>query len=147
MSALNVRHTGIVVNDLESCVAFWTELMGFTIQSRADEHGPHIDGVMEEADVKVTTVKMTAADNSMIELLKFTSKTVEEQWNGGPFTTGITHIALTVSNLDETYQKLKKHGVRFHAPPQLTPNGYAKMTYCRGPEGLILELVEVCDNG
>ena len=60
-----------------------------------------------------------------------------------PHSTGLTHISLTVDDLDVTHQKLAAAGVVFFAPPQRSPDGYAKVTYGRGPEGVLLELVEV----
>ena len=52
-------------------------------------------------------------------------------------------LALGVDDLDSVCQRLSTAGVTFHAPPQLSPDGYAKVTYGRGPEGVLLELVEV----
>ena len=49
----------------------------------------------------------------------------------------------TVEDLEKTFEVLSKNGVHFNAPPQHSPDGYAKVTFCRGPENLFLELVEV----
>ena len=38
---------------------------------------------------------------------------------------------------------LLKNNVKFTAPPQLTPDGYAKVTFCEDPDGTPIELVEV----
>jgi len=140
---LAVRHTGIVVDNLELCLDFWCNQLGFVVRTRMDEAGPHIDAIMELHDVRVTTVKMAAADGSLVELLKFHSHPDKPAWTGGPTTTGPTHVALTVSDLDELYVRLQGAGARFHAPPQYSPDGKAKFTYCLGPENLLLELVEV----
>jgi hypothetical protein len=52
----------------------------------------------------------------------------------------------TVEDLEKTFEVLSKNGVHFNAPPQHSPDGYAKVTFCRGPENLFLELVEVIKN-
>ena len=140
---LAIRHTGIVVNNLDLCLDFWCRHLGFEVKIRMDEAGPHIDAIMERDDVRVTTVKIAAADGSLIELLKFHSHPDTAEWSGSPTTTGPTHVALTVANLEELHSSLKNAGVRFHAPPQVSHNGRAKFTYCRGPENLLLELVEM----
>jgi len=64
-------------------------------------------------------------------------------WQGALNSTGFTHIALAVEDLDVAYQRLTEAGVIFNAPPQLSPEGYAKVTYGRAPEGVLLELVEL----
>jgi hypothetical protein len=107
-----------------------------------DESGPHIDVMMGLKDVRVTTVKMTAPEGGMIELLYFKSHPDQKRWLGKPYSTGFTHIAMTVVNLDETYKKLGVAGVVFPAPPQYSPDGKVKVIYCKGPEGVLLELVE-----
>ncbi len=138
-----IRHTGLVVADLEGALGFWCDLLGFRVVKRMDESGPHIDAMMGLKDVLVTTVKLATPDGNLIELLHFHSHPNQPAWAGTPHSTGFTHIALTVDDLDAVCQKLAEAGVTFNAPPQLSPDGYAKVTYGRGPEGVLLELVEV----
>lgn len=140
---INIRHTGLVVADLDSALNFWRDLLGFSIDKQMDESGPHIDAMMGLKDVKVTTTKMSAPNGGVIELLHFKSHPDAHVWRGKPYTTGFTHVALSVTNLDECYRKLSDAGCTFPAPPQHSPDGAVKVIYCRGPEGVFLELVEV----
>ena len=141
----NIRHTGIVVADLDAALHFWCDLLGFRVMKRMDESGGYIDAMMGLENVRVTTVKLAAPDGNLVELLNFHSHPGEKTWKVSPCSTGLTHIALTVDNLDEAYRRLSVAGITFKAPPQKSPDGYAKVTYCCGPEGLLLELVEVCE--
>lgn len=138
-----IRHTGLVVADLEGALRFWRDLLGFKVEKQMDESGPHIDAMMGLKDVRVTTVKMTAPEGGMIELLHFQSHPDKPAWLGKPYSTGFTHIAMTVVNLDVAYKKLADAGAVFPAPPQHSPDGIVKVIYCRGPEGVLLELVEM----
>jgi catechol 2,3-dioxygenase-like lactoylglutathione lyase family enzyme len=138
-----IRHTGLVVANLSDALKFWCDVLGFKISKQMDEFGPHIDAMMGLSGVRVTTVKLVAPDNNLIELLYFQSHPDKPNWGGHPFSTGFTHIALTVENLDETCAELSAVGVTFAAAPQYSPDGYAKVTYARGPEGVLLELVEI----
>lgn len=138
----NIRHTGIVVNDLDASLYFYKELLGLKIIKQMDESGSHIDHVLGLQAVKVTTVKMVVPDGQMIELLKYHSHE-SEQTAHRIYDTGLTHIAFTVDDLDSEYDRLKGEGILFNAPPQLSPDGYAKITFCRAPEGTFIELVEV----
>ncbi len=138
-----VRHTGLVVADLEQALHFWCDVLGFTVAKKMEESGPHIDAMMGLSDVRLTTAKLAAPDGNLVELLHFHSHPDRSAWQGMPFSTGFTHIALTVDDLDAACRKLGNAGVSFAAPSQYSPDGYAKVTYGRGPEGVLLELVEV----
>lgn len=138
-----IRHTGLVVADLEVALRFWRDLLGFTVSRQMDESGPHIDAMMGLQDVRVTTVKLIAPQGGMIELLYFHSHPDKPAWTGTPHSTGFTHVAMTVANIDALCTKLQAEGVTFFAPPQHSPDGKVKVTYCRGPEGVLLELVEI----
>lgn len=140
---IEIRHTGLVVADLDRALAFWRDLLGFRVVKRMDESGPHIDAMMGLEDVLVTTVKLAAPDGKLLELLHFKSHPDRPVWEGKPYSTGFTHIALTVTDLDAAWPKLMAGGVTFFAPPQRSPDGNVKVIYCQGPEGVLLELVEV----
>lgn len=138
-----IRHTGLVVTDMARALHFWCDLLGFRLVRQMDEAGPHIDAMMGLRDVRVTTAKLAAPDGNLIELLCFHSHPDQARWHGTPYSTGFTHIALAVDDLDQLVLKLTKEGVSFPAPPQRSPDGYAKVIYAQGPEGVLLEFVEV----
>lgn len=137
-----IRHTGLVVADLDAALRFWRDLLGFTVTRQMDESGPHIDAMMGLKDVRLTTSKLTAPEGGMIELLYFRSHPDKPTWVGTPYSTGLTHVALTVSSMNEAHEKLTAAGVRFKAAPQYSPDGAVKVIYCEAPDGVLLELVE-----
>ena len=137
-----IRHVGLVVADLEKSLKFWCETMGFVVSRQMEESGPHIDAMMGLKDVRVTTAKLAAPDGNLLELLCFHSHPDKQRWEGRPYS-GFTHIALTVKDLKETLHRLKLVGTSVPAEPQLSPDGQVKVIYASGPEGVLLELVEV----
>ena len=138
-----IRHTGLVVADLDRALRFWRDLLGLQVVDRQEEAGPHLDAMMGLKDVRVTTVKLAAPHGSLIELLNFHSHLDQPAWTGTPYSTGFTHLALQVDDVAAVCHKLAEAGVTFNAPPQRSPDGRVDVTYCRGPEGVLLELVEV----
>ena len=138
-----IRHTGLVVADLDRALHFWCDVLGFRIERQMDESGPHIDAMMGLQGVRVTTAKLAAPDGNLLELLYFQSHPDKPSWKGEPYSTGFTHIALTVENLDELLQRMKAAGAAVPAEPQFSPDGRVKVIYAKGPEGVLLELVEV----
>jgi len=138
----DIRHTGIVVADLEASLYFYRNLLGFQIAKQLDEAGDYIDNISSLNNVQVKTVKMSSPFGQMIELLKYYSHPTEQKTRQ-ICDIGISHIAFTVDNLDVEYERLRDKGVKFNSSPQLSPDGYAKVTFCRAPEGTLIELVEV----
>ncbi|MBU2044101.1 MAG: VOC family protein [Candidatus Omnitrophica bacterium] len=138
----NIRHTGIVVKNLEKSLAFYRDLLGFKVERQMEEKGGYIDKVLALEGVSVTTVKMKAPDGEMIELLEYHSHLQEIEVDQIT-DIGIRHVAFTVDNLDSEYQRLKDAGIFFNSRPEVSPDGYAKVAFCRAPEGTFIELVEV----
>lgn len=93
-------------------------------------------------NVKVTTVKLTSTSRQMIELLKHHPHPAEQKTRE-ICEMRISHIAFTVDDLNIEYKRLKSKGIQFNSPPQLSPDGYAKVTFYRVPERTLIELVEV----
>ncbi len=137
-----IRHTGIVVKDLAKMLNFYRDVLGFKVKKEMSESGEFTDKILGLRGVKLTTVKMNADDGNLIELLCFGSNA------GVPVKKGLedygySHMAFTVENLDREYSRLKVLGVEFNSSPQVSPDNYAKVVFCRDPEGNFLELVEV----
>ncbi|CAN1513791.1 GloA Lactoylglutathione lyase and related lyases [Methylophilaceae bacterium] len=137
-----IRHTGLVVANLKDAIFFWQDILGFRLEKQMEESGPHIDAMMGLKDVHLTTLKMIAPEGGMVELLHFHSHPDKPEWLGKPFSTGFTHIALTVVDLEDSYKKLITAGVKFPGLPQYSKDGSVKVIYCKGPEGVLIELVE-----
>ncbi len=137
----SIRHTGIVVKNLAESLSFYRDLLGLKIAKKMEESGDYIDNMSALKGVAVTTIKLDAPDGQLIELLHFSSHPLQHQPREF-HDIGIAHIAFSVNNLDETYRLLTESGVPFNAPPQRSPDGYAKVTFCQAPEGTFIELVE-----
>ena len=143
MTITNIRHTGIVVTDLDASLRFYRDLLGFKEVKRLEESGSYIDRALALVGANITTVKLAAPDGNLIELLYFRTHPRPRPATPESCRIGITHMAFTVGNLDQAYATLSTAGVLFNAPPQHSPDGYAKVTFCRDPDGTLIELVEV----
>ena len=133
---------GIVVDDLEKNRDFWINTMGFKLHIEALEESPYIDELLDIKDPALKTVKLIDLKGFIIELLKFENYQVGNSWSGDLKTTGLTHIALTVDNLDELIEGLIKNNYQTVSDIKVSPNGKVKVVFVKGPEGLMLELVE-----
>jgi len=138
----NIRHTGIVVTDLEKSKIFYCNLLGFQIKKEVEECGKFINNLLDLTDVLVTTCKMTLENGDMVELLYYKSHPEKPKEERRITEIGCSHIALTVKNLDEVYDRLLLSGVEFNNPPHYSPDNKAKVTFCKDPDGTFIELVE-----
>ena len=136
------RHVGIVVKDLAKTKDFWTNLIGFKLHIDAKEISPYIDELLGIANPELRTVKLIDENGFIIELLEFTNYPANDSWEGNLATTGLTHIALTVSDLESLTTKLKENNYKFISEIKKSPNGAVNVVFVKGPEGLMLELVE-----
>jgi catechol 2,3-dioxygenase-like lactoylglutathione lyase family enzyme len=137
-----LRHIGLVVYDLPHAIHIWRDILGFRIIKTDLEHGQSIDAIMGLNNVVVTTVKLQDPRGNLLELLHFHSHSDTPHWQGRPYSTGFTHVALTVQDIDSVLTLLVSEGFVVAASPQSSPDGRVRFTYAHSPEGVILELVE-----
>jgi len=139
---LGVRHTGIVVQDIEKSIYFWTSILNFKIVSDNLETGIFIEHLLNMPNVKVRTVKMVASDDSMIELLWFPNHHDGELWKGSFTSTGLTHVALNVKHISEIIDKSSKLKYKTINSPNRSLENNVTVVFIVGPEGLLIELVQ-----
>lgn len=137
----NIRHTGIVVSNLDKALYFYRDILGLEIRREMIESGKYIDNLSGLKEVRVKTVKMSADNGNLIELLYYGSHP-RKSINRDVCDIGYSHIAFTVESLDYEYKRLREKGVKFNCAPQISPDGKAKVVFCRDPEGNFIELVE-----
>ncbi len=146
MIASRVRHTGLVVRNLEKSLAFYRDILGLEVYKRHLEKGDYIDRLVGIKNVVVEWVKLAAPEGGLIELVEYRShpdpsaKGARENIPSNRVGSG--HVALTIKNLDAVYKELKKRGHDCNSEPLIAPSGKVKILYCHDPDGIILELIE-----
>ena len=146
MKVKNIRHSGIVVSDMERSVRFYCSLLGLKIVKDCTDKGQYIDTVLGMQNVDLRMVKCVTENGGMIELLEYLAPKKKEgvivpeiRLNN----IGGTHVAFSVENIDEEYATLVKAGIKFVSKPVISSDGYAKVAFCRDPDGFYIELVQV----
>lgn len=135
-----LRHVGITIRDPET-INFYRDVLGLKIKKEMLETGNFIDNLSALKNVRVKTIKMSADDGSLVEILYYESHQREPMIKD-ICDTGCSHIAFTVENIDQEYKKLRDKGIRFNCIPQISRDGKVKVAFCRDPEGNLIELVE-----
>jgi catechol 2,3-dioxygenase-like lactoylglutathione lyase family enzyme len=143
MTITNIRHIGIVVSDMQKELEFYRDLLGMTVWWEDRDESQIVRQVTGVPEANIWMVKLKAEDGVSIELLKYLSHPQSLPEPKKSFDAGCNHVALQVDDIEALYKKLLSAGIRFHTPPVTSSDGAAKVTYCRDPEGVIIELVEL----
>lgn len=139
---LKLRHTGIVVRDLNRAVEFYVGL-GFRTWTREIEEGPFLENVVGLEGARVEIAKLEAPCGALLELLQYHSHPERQEIRTQPSNQlGCSHIALTVGSVHEVLQFVQNRGGSLVNQPVKNPNGTVLVAYCHDPEGNLFELVE-----
>jgi len=137
-----IRHIGIVVKDMDLMTRFYSDNFGFTSSQIQEESGLFVSTILGHKNIRVTTHKLVDKKKQCLELLFFPDMPQKNINKRMLFDMGLTHIALTVSNLDTVHRKLTALGISFVSSIQYAPKNKVKVVFCEDPEGNYLELVE-----
>ena len=90
----------------------------------------------------MTTVKLGYNKKIFLELLYFKGLKQKNR-DTKIFSNGLTHFSITVKNLDKLYVALKKNNIKFLSKPTMSYDNKVKLVFCKSPENIFIELVEV----
>ncbi len=138
------RHTGLVVEDIDTSLGFYQGVLGLKMFKRAFEDDPdYIEELVGIHGVKLEYAKLHVPGGTLLELLQYHSHPQQNLRKPYPSNRhGCSHIAFTVENIDILYSKLVEAGIRCNSQPLCSPDGRVKVLYAHDPDGIILELVE-----
>jgi catechol 2,3-dioxygenase-like lactoylglutathione lyase family enzyme len=138
------NHVGVVVDDLETVVAFFLHL-GFEREGGALVEGESVDKINGLNGVRAELVMVRTPDGSgKLELVKYHAPADDEGVHPSPANRlGFRHIAIEVDEIDTIVGRLRDKG--FDTVGEVRDLGETyRLCYVRGPEGLIVELAQVC---
>lgn len=142
---LRKRHTGLVVNNIKKSIAFYKGL-GLSVQHHEIEEGEFISHVVGIHDAIIETAKLKLLDGSLIELLQYISHPSQQNLISYPSNQhGCSHIAFTVSNIEQACKLVIKLGGSIVNSPIISTNGLVKVAYAHDIDGILMEIVEEID--
>lgn len=142
MSALHLDHIGVVVDDLDSVVAFFLAL-GFEREDGGLVEGEWVDKIVGLDGIRAEMVFVRTPDGSgTLELVKFHAPADTEGAHPWPANRlGFRHICFQVKDIDTLVIRLRDRGYDTVGEVREYEDIY-RLCYVRGPEGLIVELAE-----
>ncbi len=142
MTRLRMDNVGIVVESLETAIAFFTEL-GLTLEGRAMVEGEWAGRVTGLGDQRVEIAMMVTPDgHSRLELSRFIAPPVIADHRNAPVNAlGYLRVMFAVDDIDATLARLRTHGAQLVGDVVQYEDAY-RLCYIRGPEGLLIGLAE-----
>lgn len=142
MTVKRMDNVGIVVEDLDAAIEFFTEL-GLELEGRAPIAGEWADGVTGLSDMRVEIAMLRTPDgHSRLELSRFLAPPVVADHRKAPVNAlGYLRVMFAVENLDDTLARLSKRGATVVGEVVQYLDMY-RLCYIRGPEGILIGLAE-----
>ena len=140
---IRARHTGLNVTSLADSLKFYVETLGLEIDKLYSEPpGPYIDTLTGITGTVQHWAKVRTHGGYLLELVQWVEPKLGDApppvYNGR----GVNHLCFQVDNVDGYLARLSDRGYRCR-PIQLDPPGKVKNFVTFGPDGEIVELVEV----
>lgn len=142
MTVKRMDNMGIVVEDLDAAVEFFTAL-GLELEGRADIEGDWAEGVTGLRDMRVQVAMMRTPDgHSRLELSRFLSPPVAADHRNAPVNVlGYLRVMFAVEDLDATLDRLRPLGAEVVDRVVQYRDAY-RLCYIRGPEGILIGLAQ-----
>ncbi len=148
---MEIRHTGIYVDDIETMEKFYIHVFDMhIICSQEPDEGELFDELLGTQSAKILTSKLVTpygkkqGQGDMIELVKVVSemdslpRLSKDRKISVP---GMMHIALGIYDMDDTLSRIITSGGEQKTKVTIMKNGN-KCCFCVDPEGNWLELIQ-----
>ena len=114
---MKVKYATIIVKDMDESIKFYTEVMGFEIDS---QHNP-LPGA--------TITLLKGEGDAMIELIENTQ-----------YETGLYSVGMDVEDINKTVKKLKSKGAKITMEP--IPITVGNLAFLEDPNGVRIALIQ-----
>ena len=143
MAIQRMDNVGIVVDDLDAAVAFFTEL-GMELEGRMSIEGRWAEKVVGLDGMRSEIAMMRIPDApGRLELAKYHNPkpVIPMQAGAPPNTLGLHRVMFAVDDIEDTLARLRPHGAELVGEVSRYEDSYL-LCYLRGPSGIIVGLAE-----
>ncbi len=142
MTVMRMDNVGIVVENLDTAVAFFTEL-GLVLEGRMPIEGEWAGRVTGVHGQRVEVAMMRTPDgHSRIELSRFDAPAIASDHRKAPVNSlGYLRVMFAVDDIDDTLDRLRRLGATV-VDEVVTYQDIYRLCYIRGPEGILIGLAQ-----
>ena len=138
---IKLENVGIAVRDIEATIAFFTDL-GLTVVGRDTVSGEWTDtAVGLDGNHANIAMLQTPDGNGHLELFEYIHPDAIETEPTRPNEIGMHRVAFSVDDIDDALEIAARHGCHPLRGVATYQDVY-KLTYVRGPSGIIVMLAE-----
>jgi glyoxylase I family protein len=138
---IKLENVGIAVRDIEAAIAFFTDL-GLTVVGRDTIRGEWADTAVDLDDNHAHIAMLQTPDGQgRLELFEYIHPDAIETEPTRPNEIGMHRVAFSVDDIDEALEIAARHGCRPLRGVATYEDTY-KLTYVRGPSGIIVMLAQ-----
>jgi catechol 2,3-dioxygenase-like lactoylglutathione lyase family enzyme len=143
MTIRRFSHVGVCVSDLDRSLAFYRDGLGFRERKRLEISGEVTDTLLGLREVGLQAIFLER-DGVRLELLHYASPGHRGAGEPRPMNAlGLTHLSLTVDDLDAAIGALERAGARvLRATRVRNPELGARAIFVTDPDGTRIELIE-----
>lgn len=139
--AIRLENVGIAVRDIEAAISFFTDL-GLTVLGRDTVSGEWTDtAVGLDGNHARIAMLQTPDGQGRLELFEYIHPEAIETDPTLPNEIGMHRVAFKVDDIDEALEAAARHGCRPLRGVATYEDVY-KLTYLRGPSGILVMLAE-----
>ncbi|MGV1008356.1 MAG: VOC family protein [Dermatophilaceae bacterium] len=138
---ITLDNVGIAVRDLDATIAFFTDL-GLSVLGRAEVSGEWADTAvgLDGNHAKIAMLQ-TPDGHGRLELFEYIHPDAIETQPTRPNEIGMHRVAFSVDDIDEALEVAARHGC--HPLRGVATYGDVyKLTYVRGPSGILVMLAQ-----
>ena len=144
--AIKLENVGIAVSDIDATIAFFTDL-GLTVLGRDTISGEWADtAVGLDGNHAKIAVLQTPDGQGQLELFEYIHPDAIDTAPTRPNEIGMHRVAFSVDDLDEALEIAAKHGCHPLRGVATYEDVY-KLTYLRGPSGILVMLAQELKKG
>ena len=138
---IKLENVGIAVRDLEATIAFFTDL-GLTVIGRDEVSGEWTDTAvgLDGNHAKIAMLQ-TPDGHGQLELFEYIHPAAIETEPTVANEIGMHRVAFSVDNIEESLEIAAQHGV-FPLRGVANYQDVYKLTYLRGPSGILVMLAQ-----
>jgi len=143
MTIQRMDNIGIVVDDLDATIEFFSEL-GLELEGRVMAEGEWAGRVTGLGDQRVEVAMMRTPDgHSRLELSRFLEPPVVADHRNAPVNSlGYLRVMFAVDDIDETLAVLLERGAQLVSSEVVQYQDAYRLCYIRGPGGLLIGLAQ-----